>query len=189
MRLKLIPPSQINSFLFLNIVYFERTVVLGVEDYFNNQDLNCKVLNKCPTRQEPEILVLELKLSKTNWLVIGTYKPPSLSDIAFTSEVSNILTFISQHMTISYSWVILIWHHMVSWRRGVVVITTAQLHSTKSELRFKPCSRRVGDSRWWGSLTMVPAGNKAKRLSSVNHTTKKQFINSIQFNSSIQFTK
>ena len=58
--------------------------------------------------------------------------------------------------------------------RGVVVITTAQLHSTKPELRFwfKPCSRRAGDSRWWGSLAMVPAGNKAKRLSSVSHTTK-----------------
>ena len=38
--------------------------------------------------------------------------------------------------------------------------------------RFKSCLRRVGDSRWWGSLTMVPAGNKAKRLSLVNHTTK-----------------
>ena len=34
-----------------------------------------------------------MKLSKTNWLVIGTYKPHSLSDIAFTSEISNILTF------------------------------------------------------------------------------------------------
>ena len=67
--------------------------MLVVEDYFNNQDLNCKVLNKYPTRQELEILVLELKLSKTNWLVIGTCKPPSLSDIVFTSEISNILTF------------------------------------------------------------------------------------------------
>ena len=38
--------------------------------------------------------------------------------------------------------------------------------------RFKPCSRRVGDSRWWGSLTMVAAGNKAKQFLSVNHTTK-----------------
>ena len=28
--------------------------------------------------------------------------------------------------------------------------------------RFKPCSRRVGDLRWWESLTIVPAGNKAK---------------------------
>ena len=61
------------------------------------------------------------------------------------------------------------------WRHGVVVITTAQLHSTKPELRFCAGSnpaRRVGDSRWWGSLTMVPAGNKAKSLSSVSHTTK-----------------
>ena len=38
--------------------------------------------------------------------------------------------------------------------------------------RFKSCSWRVGDSRWWRSLTMAPAGNKAKRLSSVNHNTK-----------------
>ena len=34
------------------------------------------------------------------------------------------------------------------------------------------CSQRVRDSRWWGSLTMVLVGNKVKRLSSVNHTTK-----------------
>ena len=38
--------------------------------------------------------------------------------------------------------------------------------------RFKSCSHRVGDSRWWGSLTMVPAGSKAKRLLSVNYNTK-----------------
>ena len=61
--------------------------------FYINQDLNCKVLNKYPTLQDLEILVLELKLSKTNWLVVGTYKPPSLNDIAFTSEISNILTF------------------------------------------------------------------------------------------------
>ena len=61
------------------------------------------------------------------------------------------------------------------WCRGEVVITIAQLHSIKPELRFCAGSnpaRRVGDSRWWGSLTMAPAGNKAKRLSSVNHTTR-----------------
>ena len=44
-------------------------------------------------RQGFEILVLELKNSETNWLVIGTYKPPSLSDITFISKISNILTF------------------------------------------------------------------------------------------------
>ena len=33
-------------------------------------------------------------------------------------------------------------------------------------------SQRVGDSRWWEFLTVAPAGNKAKRISSANHTTK-----------------
>ena len=30
---------------------------------------------------------------KTNWLIIGTNKPPSLTDITFTSEIKNVLTF------------------------------------------------------------------------------------------------
>ena len=58
--------------------------------------------------------------------------------------------------------------------RGVVVITTAQLHSTKPELRFCAGSNRargVSEIRDGEDLTIVPAGNKAKRLSPVNHTT------------------
>ena len=31
---------------------------------------------------------------------------------------------------------------------------------------------KTSENRWWGSLAMVPAGNKTKLLSSVNHTTK-----------------
>ena len=38
-------------------------------------------------------LVLELKHSKTNCQIIGTYKLLSLSDITFTSEIKHILTF------------------------------------------------------------------------------------------------
>ena len=49
--------------------------------FYVNQDLNCKVLTNYPMRQDFEILALELKLSKTNWLIIGTYKSPSLRDI------------------------------------------------------------------------------------------------------------
>ena len=56
--------------------------------------------------------------------------------------------------------------HKRTLNHGAVVQWLSLLHS------FKSCSRRVRDSRWWGSLTMVPAGNKTKRLSSVNHTTK-----------------
>ena len=43
---------------------------------------------------------------------------------------------------------------------------------------FKTCSRRVGNSRWWGSLIMVLAGNKAKRLF-WSTISQKQFIISI----------
>ena len=52
------------------------------ENYFYvNQDLNWKV--RYPMRQDFEIL----KLLKANWLIVGTNKPPSLSDITFTSEI------------------------------------------------------------------------------------------------------
>ena len=37
---------------------------------------------------------------------------------------------------------------------------------------YKYCLLHAGDSRWWGFLTMVATGNKAKRLSLINHTTK-----------------
>ena len=43
--------------------------------------------------QEVFLVALELKLSKTNWLIVGTDKPPSLSNITFTSEIESILTF------------------------------------------------------------------------------------------------
>ena len=54
-------------------------------------------------RQDFEILALELKLSKINWLIIGTYKRPSLSDI--TSEMKNILTLsVSSWQYPTYGW-------------------------------------------------------------------------------------
>ena len=59
----------------------------------------------------------------------------------------------------------MLWHH------GVVVMTTTQLHPTKPEFRFCAGSNpahAVSEIRNTGSLTMVLAGNKAKRLSSVN---------------------
>ena len=69
-------------------------------------------------------------------------------------------------------------HHLCSlpralWCSGYHYCTTSfNKACTKVLRRFKSCSRRVADSLWWGSLTMAPAGNKAKSLSSVNYTTK-----------------
>ena len=42
--------------------------------------------------------------------------------------------------------------------------------------RFKSCSQHVGDSRWYGSLAMVPVGNKDKCFSLVNHITKTKAV-------------
>ena len=38
--------------------------------------------------------------------------------------------------------------------------------------RFLFCSWRLGDLRWWESLTVIRGGNKAKRLSPINHSAK-----------------
>ena len=67
------------------------------------------------------------------------------------------------------------------WHRGVVDVTTAQLHqslnsgSAQVQMLLAACRE---DLRWWGSLTIVLAGNKTKCLSSVNHTTITLFISS-----------
>ena len=59
------------------------------------------------------------------------------------------------------------------WCSGYCYCTTSFSETWTRVLRmFKSSSWHVRDLRWWGSLTVVPAGNKAKRLLSVNHTTK-----------------
>ena len=44
--------------------------------FYVNQYLSCRVLNKLTMYQNLEVHFLELKVSKANWLIIGTYKPP-----------------------------------------------------------------------------------------------------------------
>ena len=62
---------------------------------------------------------------------------------------------------------------MAPWCSGYHYFTTSFNKAWTQVLRrFKFCSWRVGDSRWWESLTVVLAGNKAKRLSTIIHTTK-----------------
>ena len=65
MRLELIPPSQINSFVY-HILRKDCNASGGGLLFYVNQDLSCKVLNKYPMVQDLEMLVLEFKLSKTN---------------------------------------------------------------------------------------------------------------------------
>ena len=62
---------------------------------------------------------------------------------------------------------------VVPWCSGYHYCTTSFNWAWTQVLgRLKRWSQHVGDSGWWGSLTVVPAGNKAKHLLLVNHTTK-----------------
>ena len=48
------------------------------------------------------------------------------------------------------------------WCGGYHNYTTSFIKTwTQALRRLKSCSRLVGDSQWWESLTVVPAGNKA----------------------------
>ena len=67
-----------------------------------------------------------------------------------------------------------VWTTFVAlWCSGYHYCTTSFNKAwTQVLCRFKSCSWHAEDSRWWVSLMMVTAGNKAKYLLSVNHTTK-----------------
>ena len=65
------------------------------------------------------------------------------------------------------------WISVSPWCSGYHHRTTSFNKAWTQDLcRFKCYFWRVRDLKWWGSLTMVLAGNKAKHLSPVNHTTK-----------------
>ena len=66
------------------------------------------------------------------------------------------------------------WHLFVAqWCSGYDYCTTSFNKAwTQVLCIFKSYPRCVRDSRLWGSLTMAPAGNKAKHLLSVNYTAK-----------------
>ena len=63
--------------------------------------------------------------------------------------------------------------NMALWYSGYHNFIQLRLNSGSAQV--KHCLHCVGDSREWGSLTMVPAGNKAKCLLSVNRTTKANY--------------
>ena len=106
-------------------------------------------------------LLLRLKSQR----VRGASHPPD-----FVATARLLLTRFNPYLPIW--WVLIQGNEDVGSVCGLVVITTAQLHSTKDLHSLKHCSQRVRDLWWWGSLTMLPAENKVKRLSLVNHTTK-----------------
>ena len=63
------------------------------------------------------------------------------------------------------------WMNVVSWCSGYHLLHNF-IQQSQILRMFKSYLRLSGDSRWCETLIVVPAGNKAWRLLSVNHTAK-----------------
>ena len=57
-------------------------------------------------------------------------------------------------------------------RPYVLIINLIQLSLNSGSAQIQILLGVFGDSKWWGSLSTVPTGDKAKHLLLVNHTTK-----------------
>ena len=64
-----------------------------------------------------------------------------------------------------------------SWNKSNLIYSNLKFIKAWTQVlcKFKSYLQRVVDLQWWGSLTMVPAGNKAKHFLLVNHTIKTIF--------------
>ena len=66
------------------------------------------------------------------------------------------------HIFLYLDWI----QRFTPWCSGYHYWTTSiNKASTQVLRRFKSCLWHVGDSQWWGSLTMTPAGNKSPFIS------------------------
>ena len=77
--------------------------------------------------KQPKTVRTEANIKLVEEMILSRENQPGTHSIAAKLQVNLILT---------------------QWRCGVMVITTAQLHSTKSELWFQSCLQDVRDSRW-----------------------------------------
>ena len=61
--------------------------------FYVNEKLNCKSLEICLPNVFIEILLLELRLLNSKWLILDTYKPPSQNEPTYLSEIQTLLTY------------------------------------------------------------------------------------------------
>ena len=60
-----------------------------------NENVRYRPLNDHPTFPNLELIAIEIQPSKSRWLFIGIYKPPSQSDNEFTNRLNLIIDYYS----------------------------------------------------------------------------------------------
>ena len=56
-------------------------------------NVNEKSLESCPTNTFIEILILELRLLNSKWLILRTYRRPSRNETTYASEIQKLVTY------------------------------------------------------------------------------------------------
>ena len=131
--------------------------------------------------------IVHLKCIVTNVSNKMTYPPKSVKNLKLVAEAKNLLgefniargnwkaksSLIKSTLITAPLDSLLLFKVLPAQSHGYHYCTTSFNKAwTQALCRFKSCLRHVRDLWWWGSLTMVPCGNKAVRFSLVNHTTK-----------------
>ena len=103
------------------------------------------------------------------WSTLVPQKLPCFGKVVITCLHSGIILFAKRSVLNSWQY----FEYVALWCSGYhyykISFNKIWSHVLR---RFKSSSRHFKNWRWWGSLTIVLAGNKATRLSLVNHTKK-----------------
>ena len=62
------------------------------------EDIPSREINSHPqTSKSLDVIVVELNFRKSKWLLIDTYKPPSMNNTIFCEEMSGLIDFYSKN--------------------------------------------------------------------------------------------
>ena len=63
--------------------------------FYLNENIPGKLLNNHTVDTSIETIVIEFHQAKRTWLLLGIYKPPGQSDLAFINAIINVLNHYS----------------------------------------------------------------------------------------------
>ena len=83
-----------HSFLYQVINYFaDRNKNGGGLVFYINQDIPCKMVTSFDFAQNMEVLLIEINLNHSKFLIIGVYKPPSINNEIFLNELGAAISY------------------------------------------------------------------------------------------------
>ena len=63
--------------------------------FYINQDIPCKMVTSFDFTQNMEVLLIEINLNYSKFLIIGVYKPPSINNEIFLNKLGDAISYYS----------------------------------------------------------------------------------------------